>query len=88
MNTIGYYDVEDFWISRSWRDIPMKILGWKDIKRCKIYFNKMIAYGVLIKKGIPKDVVLKIIEYMDNKPLKHDGYTRLGIIVGRQELFN
>lgn len=66
MNVIGYTDVEDFWISRSWSNIPMKILGWKDIKKCRVNFNKMIAYGVLIKKGISKDIVLKIIEYMDH----------------------
>ena len=50
MEGIGFTDEKDVWISRSWMEMPLKILGWKDIHKLspdKIgeIKKKMIDYG-------------------------------------------
>jgi hypothetical protein len=65
MKQIGFSEEADLWISRSWMDIPMKILGWKDIRKNKIDFKKMIVYGHLLWfQKLPKDSVKSIVGYM------------------------
>ena len=60
----GKENCEKYVIRKSY-EIPLEILGWRDIIKHKIYYGKMVAYGVLVYKlGIPKELVKIIIGYI------------------------
>lgn len=49
---IGFKEKHDFWISRNWSIIPLKILGWDDVQNRienmedqNIMRDRMIEYG-------------------------------------------
>lgn len=53
------------YIIRKSYEIPLEILGWRDVIKHKIYYGKMVAYGVLVYKlNIPKELVKIIIGYI------------------------
>jgi len=47
MMLIGFKYAKDVWVSRSYYKIPMYALGWLDVKKNSIYFDKMVIYGRL-----------------------------------------
>ena len=70
MAKIGFVDVWDIWISRSFADMAMKINKWKDIYSRKIYYDKMVAYGYLKWKiGMITPIVDIILSYIEWKPI-------------------
>jgi len=65
METIGYTENCDVWISRDWINIPMRILKWKDIRRKYIDFDRMISIGVLhLKLNMPHPLCQIIYDYV------------------------
>jgi len=74
METIGFTDEKDVWISRSWARIPLKILKWKDIKCRDINYQYMITYGVLhFMLNIPDPLVHIVLKYIGpDKKLNRD----------------
>lgn len=65
LKNIGFTDEKDFWISRDWGHIPMKILKWNDINKFKINKKKMITYGYLVWiLGLNKEISKKFVNLL------------------------
>ena len=71
MNDIGFLKYPECWISSSCSHIAMKIIGWKDIKLKRIYYDKMVMYGILKwKLGIITPITNIILSYLEFKPME------------------